>query len=181
MNLQLLRGRDLRPPSRHERTSTAAVSKNPIQEENISTTPIEAPLRKKALRFPVNPETRAFYRRFYPDTTTAEWNDWRWQMRTRIRTLAELDRVFTLSKDERDAVAGHSGSLPVGITPYYTSLMGLDDPTEPLRRTHIMVGDEYVRLPGEEDDPVEGLRPLPAHHLLRDRADPLSRPFRRRR
>jgi len=154
MNLQLLRGRDLRPPSRHERTSTAAVSKNPIQEEDISTTPIEAPARKKALRFPVNPQARAFYRRFYPETSTAEWNDWRWQLRTRIRTLAELSRIFTLSQDEHDAVAGHTGSLPVGITPYYASLMGLDDPTEPLRRTHVMVGDEYVRLPGEEDDPL---------------------------
>jgi lysine 2,3-aminomutase len=153
MNLQLLRGRDLRPPSRHERTSNAAVSKTPIQS-NISPTPIEAPARKKALRFPVNATTRAFYRRFYPETSTAEWNDWRWQLRTRIRTLAELSRIFTLSKDEHDAVAGHTGSLPVGITPYYASLMGLKDPTEALRRTHIMVGDEYVRLPGEEDDPL---------------------------
>jgi lysine 2,3-aminomutase len=153
MNLQLLRGRDLRPPSRHERTSNAAVSTTPIQS-NISPTPIEAPARKKALRFPVNPETRAFYRRFYPETSTAEWNDWRWQLRTRIRTLAELGRIFVLSKDEHDAVAGHTGSLPVGITPYYASLMGLEDPTEALRRTHIMVGDEYVRLPGEDDDPL---------------------------
>jgi lysine 2,3-aminomutase len=32
--------------------------------------------------------------------------------------------------------------------------MGLDDPAEPLRRTHVMVGDEYIRLPGEEDDPL---------------------------
>jgi lysine 2,3-aminomutase len=59
-----------------------------------------------------------------------------------------------LSKDEHDAVSGHTGPLPVGITPYYASLMGLDDPTEALRRTHIMVGHEYIRLPGEEDDPL---------------------------
>src|SRR6185503_5311769 len=103
MNLQLLRGRDLRPPSRHERTSTAAVSKNPIQEEDISTTPIEAPARKKALRFPVNLETRAFYRRFYPETSTAEWNDWRWQLRTRIRTLAELSRIMLILGEREDA------------------------------------------------------------------------------
>src|SRR5690242_12197643 len=153
MNLQLLRGRDLRPPSRHERTSSAAVSETTIQS-NISSTPIEAPARKKALRFPVNSETRDFYRRFYPDTSTAEWNDWRWQLRTRIRTLAELSRVFKLSKDEHDAVAGHTGSLPVGITPYYASLMGLDDPAEPLRRTHVMVGDEYLKSTGESDDPL---------------------------
>ncbi len=152
MNLQLLRGRDLRPPSRHERLGPAAVSESAIK--NIATATLEAPARKKALRFPVNPDTRAFYRRFYPDTSTAEWNDWRWQMRARIRTLAELERIFVLSEDERKAVAAHTGALPVGITPYYASLMGLTDSREPLRRTHIMVGDEYVRLPGEEDDPL---------------------------
>jgi len=120
----------------------------------ISPSPLEAPARKKTLSFPVDRDSRAFYRRFYPDTSAAEWNDWRWQMRTRIRTLSELERVFTLSADERQAVAGHTGSLPVGITPYYASLMGLTDAQEPLRRTHIMVGDEYVRQPGEEDDPL---------------------------
>src|SRR5690242_13454216 len=152
MNLQLLRGRDLRPPSR--RASVPAVVSETNSPSLISPSPLEAPARKKALSFPVNRDTRAFYRRFYPETSTAEWNDWRWQLRTRIRTLAELSRVFKLSKDEHDAVAGHTGSLPVGITPYYASLMGLDDPAEPLRRTHVMVGDEYVRLPGEEDDPL---------------------------
>jgi lysine 2,3-aminomutase len=153
MNLQLLRGHDLRPPSRRDRTKSTAISQTSVQP-TATPTPIEAPDRKKALRFPVNPTTRAFYRRFYPDTTTADWNDWRWQMRSRIRTLDELSRVFELSKDEHDAVARHTGSLPVGITPYYASLMGLDDPSEALRRTHIMVGDEYIRLPGEEDDPL---------------------------
>jgi lysine 2,3-aminomutase len=32
--------------------------------------------------------------------------------------------------------------------------MGLSDPSEPLRRTHIMTGDEYLRAPGEDDDPL---------------------------
>jgi lysine 2,3-aminomutase len=90
--------------------------------------PAKAPVRKPLLRFPVNPDTRSFYRRFYPGTTTAEWNDWRWQMRTRIRDLKELSRIFVLSDDERSAVERHEGALPVGITPFYAILMGLDDP-----------------------------------------------------
>jgi lysine 2,3-aminomutase len=102
----------------------------------------------------VSAETRAFYRRFFPDTSPADWNDWHWQFQARIRTLEDLSRVFRLSADEASAVARHEGALPVGITPYYTSVMGLDDPSEPLRRTHIMTGDEYVRVPGEEDDPL---------------------------
>ena len=152
MNLQLLRGRDLRPPSRHERVNSAVVTDTAIP--SITPAKLEAPARKKALRFPVSHDTRAFYRRFFPDTTSADWNDWRWQMRARIRTLAELERVFALSEDERNAVAAHTGALPVGITPYYTSLMDLADANEPLRRTHVMVGGEYVRMPGEEDDPL---------------------------
>jgi lysine 2,3-aminomutase len=128
------------------------------ESSNSAATPLPLPpkasVRKPLLRFPVNPDTRAFYRRFYPGTTTAEWNDWRWQMRTRIRDLKELSRVFVLSDDERSAVERHEGSLPVGITPYYASLMGLDDPSEPLRRTHVMTGAEYIRAPGEFDDPL---------------------------
>jgi lysine 2,3-aminomutase len=114
----------------------------------------EAPARKPVQLFPIGPASRAFYRRFYPGTGAAEWNDWRWQMRNRIRTLEELGRVFQLSADEHAAVARHTGALPVGITPYYASLMGREDPLEPLRRTHISTGGEYLRSPGEDPDPL---------------------------
>ena len=105
-------------------------------------------------RFPVGPLTRAFRKRFYPEIEAAQWNDWRWQARSRIRTLAELERIFVLSDDERDAVVRHQGSLPLGITPYYASLMAREDALEPLRRTHIPVGSEYLKTPGEADDPL---------------------------
>jgi lysine 2,3-aminomutase len=114
----------------------------------------EAPAKKAVQLFPISAASRAFYRRFWPGTGAAEWNDWRWQMRSRIRSLEELSRVFRLSEDERDAVARHTGSLPVGITPYYASLMGLEDASEPLRRTHITSGGEYLLSPGEDEDPL---------------------------
>ncbi|MET0380362.1 MAG: KamA family radical SAM protein, partial [Methyloceanibacter sp.] len=105
-------------------------------------------------RFPIGPVSRAFRKRYYPEVEAGQWNDWRWQARSRIRTLAELERIFVLSDDERDAVMRHEGSLPLGITPYYASLMAREDATEPLRRTHIPVGDEYLKSPGEADDPL---------------------------
>ena len=113
----------------------------------------EAP-RKPVLLFPIAPASREFYDRFYPGTGAAEWNDWRWQMRSRIRNLEDLSHIFRLSDDERAAVTRHQGSLPVGITPYYASLMGLEDPSEPLRRTHVMTSGEYLLSPGENDDPL---------------------------
>ena len=115
---------------------------------------VQAPRRHPVHRFPVSDRTRAFMRRFYPAATLAEWNDWRWQARNRIRTLDMLERIFVLSDDERQAARAHSGSLPVGITPYYASLMSRDDAMEALRRTHIPVGQEYVKTPGEADDPL---------------------------
>ncbi len=104
--------------------------------------------------FPMGPRSRAFQRRFFPQASRAEWDDWRWQLRNRLRTLAQLERVFVLSEDEREAVRRHDGALPVGITPYYAAAMGLEDPSEPLRRTHIPVGAESIRSPGEADDPL---------------------------
>ena len=148
----MLRGRELKPPPRAVRATPGVSSGTPEQATSLPR--IGAPRAKPALRFPVSPETKAFYRRFYPGTTTAEWNDWHWQFQARIRTLGELTRIFQLSEDEHSAVSKHEGPLPVGITPYYASLMGLDDPMEPLRRTHVMTGDEFIRMPGEEDDPL---------------------------
>jgi lysine 2,3-aminomutase len=113
-----------------------------------------AVLAARAERFPVGPKTRAFRKRYFPQVDPAQWNDWRWQARSRIRSLEELSRIFELSDDERDAVVRHQGSLPLGITPYYASLMSREDALEPLRRTHIPVGSEYLKTPGEADDPL---------------------------
>jgi len=151
MSLQIARGREAKPPLR---TIRPRQDVRPQLKEALGAQPLAVPAKKVALRFPVNPETRAFYKTFYPGTSTVEWNDWRWQMRARIRTRDELVRIFSLSADEFDAVSRHTGSLPVGITPYYASLMDLKDASEPLRRTHIMTGDEYLRSAGEDDDPL---------------------------
>jgi lysine 2,3-aminomutase len=110
--------------------------------------------RRPVQLFPIAPPSRVFYRRFFPGTGPSEWNDWRWQMRSRIRSLDDLERIFALSPDERAAVARHTGPLPVGITPYYASLMGRGDCGDALRRTHVMTTGEYLFTPGEADDPL---------------------------
>jgi lysine 2,3-aminomutase len=102
----------------------------------------------------INPQADAFRRRFFPEATLAEWNDWRWQSRHRVTKLAQLERMLQLSGDERAALVQAASMLPVGITPYYLSLCSPDDPQEPLRRTVIPVTGEFVRMPGEADDPL---------------------------
>ena len=177
-------GRDAVPPSTEPPTAPAmprqvvdSIASTAAGTADASGRTAARPGRREG--FPASPEARAFRRRFFPHASIRDWNDWRWQARSRIRTLAELERVFRLSHDERAAIRRHTGSLPVGITPYYASLMGLDDPEEPLRRTHIPVGAEYLRSPGEADDPLgEDARcrcPGPRAPLSRPRAVPHHR------
>src|SRR5262249_34250029 len=80
---------------------------------------------------PVN-RTKAFRKAFYLDVSDKDWNDWRWQSRHRVRTLDQLDRILVLSADERQALIQAASMLPVGITPYYMSLLDRDDPMQGL-------------------------------------------------
>ena len=153
--MTLLFGESEEPPSRPQATHQLLTKSHAsINHLSTVTAPPLGALSARLERFPVGPVTRAFRKRHFPEVELAEWNDWRWQARRRIRTLDELERVFQLSEDERDAVIRHEGSLPLGITPYYASLMSREDPLEPLRRTHIPVGAEYLKTPGESDDPL---------------------------
>ncbi len=135
-----------------------AADRADLQFPDHSTARISPPLlrnrRARPPKFPAGERTKAFRKVFFPKASAEDWNDWRWQMRNRIRSQEALSRIFDLSDGEQEALARHQGGLPVGITPYYASLMGLDDPDEPLRRTHIPVGQEYLQLPGEAGDPL---------------------------
>lgn len=84
----------------------------------------------------------------------ADWGDWHWQMRNRIRDLAGLERWFELSDGEREAVRRRAGALPVGITPYYADLIDPADPSDPLRKTMIPRLEEYAVQPWEHRDPL---------------------------
>lgn len=114
----------------------------------------------------ISPVSRAFRDAHFPDATDAEWCDWRWQLRHRIRNLAGLERVFCLSVDERTAVERLGDHLPVGITPYYAALMSPSDPFDPLRRTMLPVTGEFLKGPGEADDPLAEDSHMPVPGLV---------------
>ena len=108
----------------------------------------------RVAKFKVGPRTRTFRRAFFPDATDNEWNDWRWQLRHSIRGLDALERLLVLSDDERSALRHSRNSLPNSITPYYASLLDRVDASQPLRRTMVMVNQEFVRTAEESVDPL---------------------------
>ena len=123
----------------------------PADGEPASDEPVD---RLAFLRRTTSAKTRAFRRLHFPDVSTRDWNDWRWQSRHRLRTLAQLDKMLRLSDEERQALVQGGTMLPVGISPYYMSLLDADDPLQPLRRTVVPTLNEFVRTEGEADDPL---------------------------
>jgi lysine 2,3-aminomutase len=126
----------------------------PIQE-------ITPRLRGKISLFPAsrsrpasNPQTTAFRRAFFPSVTDKEWNDWQWQIRHRIRHTEQLERMLMLSDPERTAIEKTASRLPVGITPYFMSLLSKDNPQDPLRRTVVPTAAEFITTPEEAEDPL---------------------------
>jgi len=110
--------------------------------------------------------TQEFRRRVYPQATDAEWHDWKWQLRNRIRDLQTLERSFALSPEELDAVRALGDRLPVGITPYYASLMDPVEARRGLRRSMIPVGAEFETSPGEDEDPLNEDGDMPVEGLV---------------
>ena len=104
--------------------------------------------------FPVSECTALFIKKYYPDTSHSQWNDWKWQVRNRIRSVEMVEKMMVLTDDERTAIKQRSGNLPIAITPYYFSLLSPTDLHQPLRRTHLPTADEFITMPGEDPDPL---------------------------
>lgn len=154
--MKLLDGEVPEPPSRFDAATLGQSTRHTLLNnlKPVIVLPKQDVHKARGPLFPIGDAANALRQRFFPEASRGEWNDWRWQLRNRIRSSHMLERVFELSADERDAVSRHQGSLPVGITPYYASLLNREDASDGLRRTHIPVGTEYLRMPGEADDPL---------------------------
>ena len=103
-------------------------------DQNGNGAPVQLARAARA-RFVVSAAANEFRKRHFPGVKAAEWNDWRWQNRNRIRTLEQLERMVTVTDEERGAILRHKGPLPIGVTPYYMSLIDPANPLQGLRRT----------------------------------------------
>jgi len=107
------------------------------------------------------------YRRFelFKDVPDEQWNDWKWQFKNRITTLDELKKYIPLSREEEEGIKKCLESLRMAITPYYLSLIDINDKDDPVRKQAIPTvfelekceDDLHDPLHEEEDAPVKGL------------------------
>ena len=89
------------------------------------------------------------------DVTAEQWNNWKWQLSHRLRTLDEVAQVVELTPEEREGIRRATSDFPLSITPYYASLMDPHDPLCPVRRLAVPTSHELNVAPEERLDPLD--------------------------
>jgi lysine 2,3-aminomutase len=101
----------------------------------------------------------------WPDIPEGSWTDWAWQLKHRITTTEQLERLMTLTPAEKAGCEQANHKLALAITPYFFNLIDRFDPDCPIRKQVIPRIDEMVVSEGEmldslgedEHSPVPGL------------------------
>ena len=87
-----------------------------------------------------------------------DWNDWKWQFRNRITSVRGLAKLIPLSSKELAELNLVITRYPFAVTPYYLSLIDLDNPNDPIRKQAIPCFDEIAMSDMGEEDPLEEKR-----------------------
>jgi len=94
-----------------------------------------------------------------------EWMDWHWQVRNRITDVETLNKIIHITEGKKEEIQKVLKKFPMGITPYFATLMDVDDPDCPIRKqsvptimeTHYSAADMEDPLAEDENSPVPGL------------------------
>jgi len=73
-----------------------------------------------------------------------EWNDYRWQLRNRLTSVEDFDKLLNMTDEQRKDLLACMGKFRVAVTPYYASLMDPDDPRCPVRMQGIPTPAELI-------------------------------------
>jgi lysine 2,3-aminomutase len=101
----------------------------------------------------------------FPNATDEQWNDWKWQVKHRIETFEELQKYIKLTPEEEEGIKKSLQTIRMSITPYYLSIIDLNNPRCPVRKQaipsvmelHLSKADLLDPLHEDEDSPVPGL------------------------
>src|SRR3954471_14539795 len=105
---------------------------------------------------PVAPlkEFRSAGKGFWEHIADTDWQDWHWQLKNRITTLAQLQRLMpTLTPEEVAGTRLANTKLALAITPYFFNLIDPADESCPIRRQVIPQIEETTTASWEMADP----------------------------
>jgi len=109
----------------------------------------------------------------FPSATDDQWNDWKWQIKNRIENLDDLKKIIRLIPEEEEGVKASLKTLRMAITPYFISLIDLEDANCPIRKQSIPTIAELHQSEADLLDPLgeDEFSPTPGLiHRYPDRA-----------
>src|SRR3984893_14996030 len=109
---------------------------------------------------------------YWPNVPAELWNDWKWQLKKRLPSLAQLEQHVALSEEERSGVLLSGDKLALAVTPHFFNLIPRQDPDDPIRRQVIPRVEETWSSPYDMADPCgeDSHMPVPGWvHFCRDR------------
>ncbi|TFG50012.1 MAG: KamA family radical SAM protein [Candidatus Brocadiia bacterium] len=96
---------------------------------------------------------------------SSNWNDWKWQIKNRIRTLDQLSSYYPSLHNNGDLTRVIQ-KYPMAITPYYASLIQRLDSSDPVFRMSIPQLEELINPPCLSEDPLEEHKDMPVPGLV---------------
>lgn len=106
-----------------------------------------------------------------PSKILSPHQNWKSQIRNRIKTIEELSDFLKIELNE--SVCEASRIFPMAITPYYASLIRTADQNDPIFRMAVPSDGELFLNPALSDDPLNEEGDSPVHglvHRYKDRA-----------
>ena len=122
-----------------------------MKDDNSSAAGEEPP---SGHRFRSLKEFHSAGRGFWRDVSDADWNNWRWQLKHRITTPEQLQRLMpTLTPEEFAGAKLADHKLALAITPYFFNLIDPTDEHCPIRQQVIPRIEETHTASWEMSDP----------------------------
>jgi lysine 2,3-aminomutase len=91
------------------------------------------------------------------DISEQNWKDWRWHLRHLIVSVDQFEKISgpIFSAEDKMKLKETLARFPMGITPYYASLIDLDNPlTDPVFMQSFPNVEELITESFEMDDPL---------------------------
>ena len=89
----------------------------------------------------------------WKDVPDTDWNNWKWQLKNRVTSLAEISQFVKLTAEEESGIRREEDRLPMAITPHFLCQLDLDNPECALRKQVIPQIEEHFFCSREMEDP----------------------------
>lgn len=95
-----------------------------------------------------------------------QWNDWNWQIRNRITTTEQLEKLVNLPNEEKQDIDSCLEKFKMAITPYYSTLIEPENDKCPVRMQSIPSKKELSHHAFELLDPLNEEAESPVNNVI---------------